>query len=211
MGKKERKLTPAEQKRKTDFERICKELERSGYEKKDLTVGIFQANMMVILMLPFAAAAFGLYRVLHPISRADGSFSFYELLAFLIALLLFTLLHEVLHGLTWGIFAKGHRNAIAFGIIWKMLTPYCTCVEPLTKWQYAAGAAMPTLVLGFAPAVIAAVVGNFWLLVLSSILILSGSGDFSILLKMFQHSPSHKEDLYCDHPYECGVVVFEKK
>jgi len=34
MTKKERGLTPAEQKRKADFEKICEEMEQSGYLKK---------------------------------------------------------------------------------------------------------------------------------------------------------------------------------
>ncbi len=45
MGKKERKLTSAEQKRKADFERICEVMEQKGYLKRDLTVGVLQANM----------------------------------------------------------------------------------------------------------------------------------------------------------------------
>ena len=210
MAKKERALTPVEQKRKADFERICKEMEQRGYLKRDLTVGVLQANIMsFIVMLPFIAAAFILYSFINPMGH--GAFSLRGTAAFLAALFFLIVLHEVIHGVTWGFFAKGHRNAISFGVIWTTLTPYCTCSEPLTKWQYAAGCAMPTLVLGFGPAVIAAVIGNFWLLLLSSVMILSGGGDFFILLKVLFHEHCRKEELYYDHPYECGVVAFEKK
>ncbi len=92
-----------------------------------------------------------------------------------------------------------------------MLTPYCTCVEPLKKWQYVVGGAMPTLILGFGLAVIAAVIGNFGLLVLSEVMILSGGGDFFIILKMLLARHPNKDVLYYDHPYECGVVAFERK
>lgn len=212
MGKKERELTPLERKRKADFERICEEMEQRGYLKRDLTVGILQANMMaVIIMLPFMAAAIGAYYRINPVGSGDLSFSFHGFIAFWIALLLLTALHEFIHGLTWGFFAKGHWNAIAFGLIWKMLTPYCTCSEPLTRWQYVAGAAMPTLILGFGLAAIAAPAGNFWLLLLSIVMILSGGGDFFIVLKTLLHKRSDKEVLYYDHPYECGVVAFERK
>lgn len=212
MEKKERALTPLERKRKADFEKVCEEMERRGYSKKDLTVGVLQANVMaVIIMLPFAAAAIGAYCKIRPAGGADFALSFRGMIAFFIAVLFLTALHELIHGLTWGIFAKGHWNAISFGVIWKMLTPYCTCSEPLTKWQYAAGAAMPTLVLGVGLAAAAAAAGNVWLLLLSVVMLLSGGGDFFIILKTLPHRRSGKEALYYDHPYECGVVVFEKK
>lgn len=212
MDKKERTLTSAEQKRKTDFEKICEEMEQRGYLKRDLTVGVLQANMMaIVIMLPFAAVTFGTYLIMNPINRTEFSISIREILVFWTALLLLTVLHEIIHGLTWGIFAKGHRSAIAFGFIWKMLTPYCTCTEPLTKWQYIAGGAMPTLVLGFGSAVIAALTGNFWILVLSEAMIFSGGGDFFIILKMLLFKSANNDVLYYDHPYECGIVAFERK
>lgn len=211
MSKKERNLTPAEQKRKADFEKICEEMEQRGYLKKDLTVGILQANIIaVIIMLPFVIAALGIYFIINQIGSIDLSFTFGGYIVFLITFILLIVLHEAIHGLTWGFFAKGHLNAIKFGIIWKVLTPYCTCAEPLTKWQYIVGGAMPTLILGFGSAVIAAVLGNIWLLALSVIMIFAGGGDFFIILKMLLYRSQNKEVLYYDHPYECGLVAFEK-
>ena len=49
----------------------------------------------------------------------------------------------------------------------------------------------------------------FWLIV-SEFLILGGGGDFIIVLKILLHRSKGKDTLYYDHPYECGVVVFEK-
>lgn len=72
-----------------------------------------------------------MYRIINPIGRIESSFQ--EIIALLAALFLLIVIHEAIHGLTSGIFAKGHRNAIAFGVIWEMLTPYCTCAEPLAK------------------------------------------------------------------------------
>ena len=56
MAKNERKLTPAEQKRKEQFALVCEEMERQGYRKIDLTIGVVKANLLaLIVMLPFAA------------------------------------------------------------------------------------------------------------------------------------------------------------
>ena len=136
MNKKDRKLTSAEQKRKADFERICEDMEQKGYLKKNLTVGVLKANIMaVIVMLPLVVVAFVAYLMINPIDSIEFFISFPEDIVFFAAFILLVILHEAIHGLTWGIFAKGHRKAIAVGFIWKMITPYCTCTEPLAKWQ----------------------------------------------------------------------------
>lgn len=70
---------------------------------------------------------------------------------------------------------------------------------------------MSTLVLGFGAAVIASVTGNLGVFVLSEAMILSGGGDFIIILKMLLSKTSHHDVLYYDHPYECGIVAFERK
>lgn len=55
MAKNERKLTPAEQKRKEQLALVCEEMERQGYRKTDLTIGVVKANLLaLIVMLPFA-------------------------------------------------------------------------------------------------------------------------------------------------------------
>jgi len=40
MAKNERKLTPAEQKRKEQFALVCEEMERQGYRQIHLTNGL---------------------------------------------------------------------------------------------------------------------------------------------------------------------------
>ena len=58
--------------------------------------------------------------------------------------------------------------------------------------------------------VVAVVTGQLMLLLLSELMILSGGGDFLIILKILLYRSGKKETVYYDHPYECGVVVFEK-
>ncbi|MGN0329411.1 MAG: DUF3267 domain-containing protein [Lachnospira sp.] len=209
MSKKERQLTPAEKKRKADFEIICEEMEKKGYSKKDLTVGVLKANIMAfIIMLPFMAVMVLIYDSINSTGEMVISLKFSILL--LLILLCLVVLHELIHGITWGIFAEKHFHSIDFGIIWSALTPYCTCSEPMKKWQYILGGAMPTLVLGGGIGVAAVVTGQFILLLLSELMILSGGGDFLIILKILLYRTDKKETVYYDHPYECGVVVFEK-
>ena len=211
MAKNERKLTPAEQKRKEQFALVCEEMERQGYRKTDLTIGVVKANLLaLIVMLPFAvlSGAVVLSRVSF-LSMAE-LMSPFDFLLFLLVMLLLTAVHEGIHALTWAMFGKDYWKSIRFGVIWKALTPYCTCLRPAKRGQYILGAAMPTLVLGIGLTAAAALTGVYWVFILALAMIFGGGGDFAIILKMLLHRQRGKEAVYYDHPYECGVVVFEK-
>ena len=53
-----RGLTEKEKQRKESFDKICEKMKADGYEEKDLTVGVVEANVVgVLLPLPFAALA----------------------------------------------------------------------------------------------------------------------------------------------------------
>lgn len=132
------------------------------------------------------------------------------LLFLFLALLLLTAVHEGIHALTWAMFGKDYWKSIRFGVIWKALTPYCTCLRPAKRGQYILGAAMPTLVLGIGLTAAAALTGIFWVFILAIAMIFGGGGDFAIILKMLLHRQQGRDAVYYDHPYECGVVVFEK-
>lgn len=41
-------------------------------------------------------------------------------------------------------------------------------------------------------------------------MILSGGGDFTIVLKLLRHKFSGQEVVFIDHPYKAGVTAFEK-
>ena len=211
MAKNERKLTPAEQKRKEQFALVCEEMERQGYRKTDLTIGVVKANLLaLIVMLPFAvlSGAVVLSRVSF-LSMAE-LMSPFDFLLFLLVMLLLTAVHEGIHALTWAMFGKDYWKSIRFGVIWKALTPYCTCLRPAKRGQYILGAAMPTLVLGIGLTAAAALTGVYWVFILAIAMIFGGGGDFAIILKMLLHRQQGRDAVYYDHPYECGVVVFEK-
>lgn len=209
MKGKTRKLSPAETARRERFEALCRELAAEGYEKTDLTIGLVFANIAaVFLMLPFAAALLISYFTVN--ESAAGILEPGAVRVFLVLLVLLMAVHEGIHGLTWGLFAKTHLRAISFGVIWKYLTPYCACGEPLRRWQYVLGTAMPTLVLGFGLRAASVLLGQPLALCLAVVMLFSGGGDALIILKVLLHRSGEKQAVWCDHPYACGVVVFEK-
>lgn len=206
--KKERKLTEAELRRKERFEALAADMERQGWMARPLTMGAVKANVLAILvMAPFVVLFTVWYLVVN--SSLEGELSLPALLLLLAALLALLAAHEGIHGLVWGLFAPSGFKSIEFGIIWSTLSPYCTCAEPMKKGQYLLGSAMPTLVLGFGLGIVAVYTGVNLLLYLSVLMILGGGGDFCIILKLLAYRP-RGEAVYCDHPYELGLVAFER-
>jgi len=205
-----RQLTPSEQRRKEVFDAKCEEMYAKGYAKSDLTFSVTKANMYaLIIMLPFLIGFMVWYFVVN-LSRFLLDYGIIGFAVMLAAMILLTVIHELIHGITWAAFAKKHFKSIEFGIVWKMLTPYCTCSDTLAKWQYIIGAAMPTVIVGFLPAIIAIYCNSFLLFLVFWVMIAGGGGDALIILKTLRHRSKGKECVYLDHPYECGVVVFEK-
>lgn len=209
MKETKRRLSSAEQKRKEKFDQVCEEMKNAGYEKYDLTVGVLQANIVAfIIMIPFIVLFCWLYFCINPTGNFD--ITAYSSFLFLLVFIILVVFHEAIHGVSWGIFADEHFHSISFGVIWKALTPYCTCNEPLKKWEYIIGAAMPTVILGFGIATISIFLNFPQLFLMSLIMTFAGGGDFFIIMKILLHKSTGKDTIYYDHPYECGVVVFER-
>lgn len=206
--KKERKLTKAELRRKEHFEALVADMEGQGWTAHNLTIDVVKANILaLVVMLPFAVAVTIWYLVVH--GNLGGDLTPTDMLVLLVLLLALLVAHEGIHGLVWGLCAPSRFKSIEFGVIWAALAPYCTCAEPMKKGQYLLGSAMPTLVLGFGLGAAAVLTGVDWLLYLSVLMILGGGGDFCIILKLLACRPKG-EAVYCDHPYELGLVVFER-
>ncbi|MDE7342115.1 MAG: DUF3267 domain-containing protein [Lachnospiraceae bacterium] len=167
-------------------------MQQKGYQAKNMIIDIRKANYSGPLsVLPFMVLTFWVYDNVNGFDLDDISLVF-ALSAFLLILCL-TILHELIHG-----------------IIWNSFSAYCTCSEPLKKWQYLLGIVMPTLILGVGATAASVVTNQLLLFFLSEFMIISGGGDFLITLKTLLYHTDKKETLYCDHPYECGFVVFEK-
>lgn len=205
--KEERILTQKEEQRKRVFEERAEKLILEGYTQKNLTIGVVMANILaIIVMLPvMIIPAYIWYLV------GNGNyleFSLLDSVLFFVSLIVFIVIHELIHAITWGIFTKNHWKDIEFGIIWKMLTPYCTCRGALTKMQYVIGGLMPTIILGIGLSLIAIITDNFLMFILAEIMILGGGGDFIIIGKLLMFRIKCKDCIYMDHPTECGVVAF---
>ena len=138
------------------------------------------------------------------------NFEYTELLLLVVGMLMLMVVHELIHGITWASFAKSHWKAISFGFIVQYLTPYCSCKDPLKKYQIIIGALMPTIVLGVIPGIVTIFIGNGVLWFLAMIMLVGGGGDMACVVKVLAYRSKKKDKLYIDHPYELGIVVFER-
>lgn len=203
-----RNLTEQEKKRKAVFEKVCKEKQKEGYKKTDLTLSATEANIKGVLYaaifsIPFIAIFFWLNKDIG--ERPESLY----LMLFGLMLILAIIVHEGIHGFFWGLFAKKHWKSISFGVIWESFNPYCTCNEPLSKTSYIIGSMMPGVILGVIPSIISIVTGNFTLLLFGVLSILGAGGDLLVIILLSKHK-SNETTIFLDHPTAIGLVCFEK-
>ena len=209
-NEKNRKLTAAEQRRLTAYEAVSEELAGKGYRRTELTVGIVKANIFAILMgIPIVIIGFVLFFLVNrgkDISRMSGG----QTLIFVIAFFVLIVVHELIHGITWSLFAENHFRDIEFGFMKEYLTPYCTCGCPLSKGHYIIGALMPLVILGIIPMIIGIAMGSMLVLLIGIVMVLSAGGDILIVMNILKYKSSSEDILYLDHPTQAGGVIFEK-
>ena len=203
----ERKLSKAEARRKQAFEVLEAQMKEQGYETGKLKISALRANVLaIIISAPFWIGAIVPFVILYGNPFAQD----YNALLFVLAMIAGIVVHELIHGLTFAMFTAKGWKSIEFGIIWEYVTPYCTCSEPMKKGPMILAAIMPTIVLGFLPAVMGIITGKWVILFFAIILIMGGGGDMMIILNILKYRTKGKEVLFLDHPYEIGTIVFEK-
>lgn len=191
-----------------------KELE--NYKKEKLTIDLVWANVFGILILFPIILIFGLpyyfiwntkidfKNLTSEFAPQDIAFGWLYIFG---ALILGIIVHELIHGITWARFTKDGFKSIKFGVLWKMLTPYCHCTEPLKVKQYIWGAITPAIILGFIPSILAILIGNLGILIFGMFFTMVAGGDFLIINLIRKEN---KNDLVQDHPSEAGCYIYRK-
>lgn len=185
------------------------------YHKEQLTIDLVKANVFAILLMIPTVLIFGLpYFLIWGFDLSDFR-SITKILSpeltgfgFLLVFTLGIVFHELIHGIVWSRFTSDGFKSIRFGVLWKMLTPYCHCKEPLKVKEYIIGAFMPAIILGFIPGIIAITIGNFGLLIFGIIFSTTASGDFMIINLL---KNEEKDDYVQDHPSEAGCFIYRKR
>ncbi len=191
-----------------------------GFKEEKLTINLIWANIFGLLIVIPILLVFGLPYVLIWTSQFEldnikllfssikPDFIFGQTITVFVILLGGIVLHEFIHGITWSKFTENGFKSIRFGVLWKMITPYCHCKEPLKVKHYILGAIMPSLILGVIPCVIAILIGNFGLLIFGIFFTMAAAGDFLIINLLRKEN---KDDLVLDHPSDAGCYIYRKE
>lgn len=195
-------------------------LDLKTVNKKDKTISISRANIFgFLLTLPVLLIYFIPYYILNfdkttiPIFKQSVreiglEYGSLGLFVIIIAIsIVGVILHELIHGFCWGLFAKNGFKSISFGVVWKMLTPYCHCKEPLQVNHYIFGAIMPGIILGLIPAIYALVYDSFGILLFGVFFTIAAAGD---ILMVYLLRNERMNSLVQDHPSEVGCYIYQK-
>jgi len=190
-----------------------------NFNKTKLTIDIVWANVFgILILLPIGllfglpyyllwGADFGINTIKELLGSVTVGLVFAYTFGLIITMLLGVVLHELIHGVVWAKYAKRGFKSIKFGVIMKLLTPYCHCKEPLQVKHYILGALMPAIILGLLPGVAAIIIGHFNMLLFGLFFTMAASGDFLVVNLL------RKEDMKSfvqDHPSEAGCYVYRK-
>lgn len=127
-------------------------------------------------------------------------------LLFFVVLIIGVPMHELLHALVFGTFARGGFKSVRFGIDRSTYTPYCHCTKPIRVQWYRLGALFPFIVLGAVPFVVSLFTGSLGWWLFGYIYIIAAGGDL-VALKMLKPIPGHRKVL--DHPEKMGFFVLD--
>ena len=172
-------------------------------EIEEYTMGMGRVNLItVIMIIPIAVLIllpFILIWGYEIFKIGKESFMDYFILIFLGGMII----HELLHGLTWGYFASNGFKSIKFGLERKFLTPYCHCKEPLKVKHYKIGVAMPLIVMGIIPSIIGLILGYGEVLCFGIFFTWAAGGD---IIALFMLRKLESDVYVSDHPKKMGFI-----
>jgi hypothetical protein len=195
--------------------------EMPGMRRRKMTIDIFKANKVAFWVFLGAFVLFGGlfflvwgwdYIVQEFTARYGGDAPSWRFLVDWVIIMGIMVagivVHELIHGITWACYAKRGFHAISYGVIWKMLTPYTHCDEPMHIRPYVVACLMPLIILGIIPSVIAIIIGWIPLLAFGIFFIAGAMGDVLIVWMLRKENPQY---LVLDHPSEAGYFIYESE
>lgn len=181
-------------------------IDLDNYTKEKRTIDIMEANNLALKIIGVGVILLGVTFFL--IWKPTVGITWQSSILFFLFFILGIVVHELLHGLAFGLFAKSGFKSIRFGFIKEYLTPYCHCKEPLKLKHYFIGALLPAVVLGVVPIILSFIMGSLFWLIFGIAFFSAAAGDFLVVWVLRHEDP---EALVQDHDSEAGCWVFHKK
>jgi hypothetical protein len=123
-----------------------------------------------------------------------------------ISILVAVILHELIHGLVFALYAPHGFKSVTFGINLKLGALYCHCRDPLRVKHYRRAGIAPMILLGVIPLIIGLSTGSGWIKTFGLLLTIGGFGDLLICIKLYQFD---RNLMIHDHPEKLGFIIEE--
>ena len=174
---------------------------------KDLSISALSANLYAIpiVLISIISLVCPFVLIWDWQTFTQGFLSIYLALPYFIAAFIFgSFLHEILHAVGFLIFGKLKVSQVKIGIIWKFITPFAHCREPLKASVYRIALLLPGILLGIVPSIVAIIIGKSWLLIYGTIFTVLAGGDILIfwIIKKVK-----SDEMVKDHPERCGCYI----
>lgn len=180
--------------------------------KQEYILSLTKTNLYAfVLLIPIGLVVVGPYVFIHGVDSIrvaeSGLIDFFGgNLGLALVFLAGILVHELLHGIAWAIFAKNGWRSVSFGIKISHLTPYCHCSEALKKKQFIIGVILPCIVLGIIPIIYSYCAGSLPICLFGYFFTASAGGDLMVLWMLRKVDNDH---MIKDHPEQIGFIVEE--
>ena len=167
--------------------------------RRGIVVGTLAAVPLFVLPFALFVALYGPAPLVSAIDSDNG------LNMLLLATVLGCVVHELLHGFGFWKIAKLPWRGVEFGIKWRFLTPYATTKVPMDINAYRWSVALPGLVLGVLPLLVAIPARDiFW--TSFAAMMLSGAGGDAVVLWHIRDIPAATIVRDASNALGCEVV-----
>lgn len=186
------------------FDRDSLTVDGDGYADVSMRIEdimLHGSTLAVILMIvPFIPY----FLIYNSVQFIDSTFTLRNLVLAVPVVVVAIVAHEFVHAATWVIFGRFSWRHMSFGIDRKTLSPYAHAQVPMRASAYRIGAAMPLILTGILPAIVALITGSGALILLSSFMISAAVGDLYVIW-IIKNVPANA--LVRDHPSKAGCLV----
>lgn len=121
-----------------------------------------------------------------------------------VSLVVAIIVHELIHGMIFALYAPRGFRSVTFGFNAKIGAFYCHCKEPILVKHYKRAGIAPLIILGIIPLAFGFITGTGWFKTFGLLLTIGGFGDLLIYLKLLKFD---KNRLILDHPDKLGFIL----
>ena len=206
-----RHRSEGEKRRLEDFQEIRSRYTIARYKRTEVSGSSMMMNILPFLYgLPLAMVGYYLLYMLHP-DKPLLSTDVSSIIRLVLLTALMIPLHELIHAVSWSIFAKRHWKEIHLGFSADTLTLYCTCKRPLSRQAYLTGALMPLWFTGVLPTLGAVIFGSGMWLLLGIVMMMYAANDILKAAGILRYKGEGGSVFFMDYPDREGGVIFESR